>query len=38
MVCFGLLLLQAVSELIKEIRNLRTPVATTYADHHVEGV
>jgi TRAP-type mannitol/chloroaromatic compound transport system permease small subunit len=38
MVCFILLLLQAVSELIKEIRNLRTPVSATYADHHVEGV
>lgn len=38
LVCFVLLLMQAVSELIKEIQNLRKPEATAYADHHVEGV
>jgi TRAP-type mannitol/chloroaromatic compound transport system permease small subunit len=38
LVCFGLLLLQAVSELIKEIAKLRSHQSTDYADHHVEGV
>jgi TRAP-type mannitol/chloroaromatic compound transport system permease small subunit len=38
LVCFGLLLLQAVSELIKEIAKLRSHEAAAYADHHVEGV
>jgi TRAP-type mannitol/chloroaromatic compound transport system permease small subunit len=38
LVCFGLLLIQAVSELIKEITKLRSHEKTEYADHHVEGV
>lgn len=38
LVCFGLLLLQAVSELIKEVARLRSHDAGEYADHHVEGV
>jgi len=38
LLCFGLLLLQAVAELIKEIHNLRTGHGHKYEDHHVEGV
>lgn len=38
LLCFLLLLLQAVSELIKEIRKLRAHDRSGYEDHHVEGV
>ncbi len=38
LVCFVLLLLQAVSELIKDIHHLRAHDAPAYEDHHVEGV
>lgn len=38
LVCFVLLLLQAVSELIKEIGRLRAHEASRYADHRPEGV
>lgn len=38
LLCFILLLLQALSELIKEIHKLRSPAEDAYADHRVEGV
>jgi TRAP-type mannitol/chloroaromatic compound transport system permease small subunit len=38
LVCFGLLALQGVSELIKEVNRLRRPADVQYADHRVEGV
>jgi len=38
LLCFVLLLLQAVSELIKEVRKLRSRESSDYADHPVEGV
>lgn len=40
LICFVLLLIQGVSELMKEIKALRTPDAAQgeYADHKVEGV
>lgn len=38
LVCFGLLLLQGVAEIIKEVTSLRSHDASAYADHRAEGV
>jgi TRAP-type mannitol/chloroaromatic compound transport system permease small subunit len=38
LLCFGLLALQGISELIKEIDRLRRHAARGYAEHHVEGL
>jgi TRAP-type mannitol/chloroaromatic compound transport system permease small subunit len=38
LICFALLALQGISELIKDIDKLRRHAAGTYADHHVEGL
>ena len=38
LLCFVLLALQGMSELIKEIDRLRRHAAGTYTDHHVEGL
>jgi len=38
LLCFALLALQGVSELIKEIDRLRRHATAGYAEHHVEGL
>jgi TRAP-type mannitol/chloroaromatic compound transport system permease small subunit len=38
LVCFALLALQGISELIKEVHKLRSHAGDAYHDHHVEGV
>jgi TRAP-type mannitol/chloroaromatic compound transport system permease small subunit len=38
LLCFALLALQGISELIKEIHKLRAHKDAPYTDHHVEGI